>query len=101
MRSTLLAFTLLAHLSSLARADDAAAVVNKAVQAMATSDLRLNRLANMIRTEHGSFFVPGDAITAKHDSFVATRAIEIRRRAYGRQPASKHGSVSERRQWLA
>jgi hypothetical protein len=43
-----------------ARADDAAAVVEKAVQAMAGSELRLHRLSTIIRTDRGTLFLMGE-----------------------------------------
>lgn len=41
-----------------ARADDAAAIVEKAIQATAGSDLRLHRLDRMIRTDRGTLNLP-------------------------------------------
>jgi hypothetical protein len=58
MRSILLASIVLTLLAPAGRADDATDIVDKAVRAMATSDLRLNRLATAVRVERGSFFPP-------------------------------------------
>ncbi len=54
----------------LGRADDAVAIVDKAVQATATSDLRLNRLANVIRADHGTLFMPAGDMAVQRTAYL-------------------------------
>jgi len=58
MRTVILATSVLIVVSGV-RADDPAAVVEKAIQATATSELRLQRLTNVVRTDRGTLFLPG------------------------------------------
>src|SRR5438105_4147725 len=60
MRIFVLAVGLFTLAPAAGRADDAAAILDKAVQATATSDLMLNRLAVMVRTDRGTLFLPGE-----------------------------------------
>jgi len=53
-----------------ARADDATAIVDKAIRSTATSELILNRLSNVLRTERGVFHIPGGDIPADRTSFL-------------------------------
>jgi hypothetical protein len=74
MRAALLAvgtFLLVATV----RADDASAIVDKAVEATATSSLRLHRLSNVVRTDRGTLFMPDGEWTAER---VATYALPDR-----------------------
>jgi hypothetical protein len=73
MRLALPALTFLALVPLTARADDATAVVEKAVGAMANSDLRLNRLRTIVRTERGTISLP-------------TGDVEVQRTAYLNPP---------------
>jgi hypothetical protein len=66
MRNLLLSLTVVALTVSPTRADDADALVDKAIRAMASSDLRLNRLSTVVRVERGSFITPlGEAPTQR------------------------------------
>lgn len=54
----------------LVRAADAVAVVEKAIQATATSDLRLNRLTTVVRTDRGSLFLPTGTIVVERTAYL-------------------------------
>jgi len=70
MRTPLLTIGLIACIVAPVRADDAKAIIDKAVKATASSDLRLNRLQNVIRTEKGTFFVPGADTPARRTAYL-------------------------------
>jgi hypothetical protein len=74
MRTVLLAAGAFLIVSTV-RADDATAILDKAVQATATSALRLHRLANVIRNDRGTLFMPDGEWTAER---VATYALPDR-----------------------
>jgi hypothetical protein len=58
MRLIFLVMAFFASVPLIGRADDAATVVEKAVGVMANSDLRLNRLRTVVRSEHGTINLP-------------------------------------------
>ena len=71
MRTVLLMAGLVALTPQFARADDAAAIVEKAVRATANSDLRLNRLATVIRTDRGSLFMPSGEVPVQRIAYLS------------------------------
>jgi hypothetical protein len=70
MRMVLLTAGLITLVPQFARADDAEAIVEKAVRAMANSDLRLNRLGNVVRTDRGSLFMPGGEVPVRRTAYL-------------------------------
>jgi hypothetical protein len=71
MRTGLLAVGLLTLVPAAGRADDAAAVVERAVIATANSDIRLRRLDTVVRTERGAFFQPTGELPTRRTASLA------------------------------
>jgi hypothetical protein len=70
MRTSLLAVGLLTLVPAAGRADDAAAVVERAVAATAGSDIRLRRLDAVVRAERGSFFQPTGELPTQRTAYL-------------------------------
>jgi hypothetical protein len=70
MRTTLPTLSLLILVCGPGRADDAAAVVEKAVQAMAGSDLRLQRLSAIVRTDRGTLNLPAGEVPVQRTVYL-------------------------------
>src|SRR3954463_14851526 len=78
MRTVVLTLSLLIVAARPAAADEAKDLVNNAIRAMAGSDLRLNRLATVVRIERGIFFVPtGDQPTQRTTSIALPDRIKF------------------------
>jgi hypothetical protein len=71
MRSVLLALAIVALAPQLGRADDTVYNVEKAIRVTANSDLRLNRLATVVRVERGTFFAPTGEISTQRTAYLA------------------------------
>lgn len=71
MRFVLVAAGFIALVPQSALADDAEAIVEKAVRAMANSDLRLNRLATVVRVERGAFYPPVGEIPTRRTAYLS------------------------------
>jgi hypothetical protein len=70
MRTVLLAIGIISSAPQIGWADEAVAIVDRAVQVTANSDLRLNRLQNFIRTEQGTFSMPTGDTPARRTAYV-------------------------------
>jgi hypothetical protein len=75
-RTTIFTIGVLFLAPRFALADDATAVVNKAVEVTANSDLRLNRIQNIIRSEKGAFYPPGGEAPAQRTVYLAPERIK-------------------------
>lgn len=65
-----IAFVMAALLPAATRAGDATTVIDKAIQATARSELILNRLSNVLRTERGVLHLPGEDVPADRTSYL-------------------------------
>jgi hypothetical protein len=70
MRTALIAAGFIVLAPVLARADDAVAIVDKAVQATANSDLRLRRLESVVRSDRGTLFMPGGDMAVQRTAYL-------------------------------
>jgi hypothetical protein len=71
MRTVLLVVGSILLLPAAGRADEAEDILDKAIQATATSALRLNRLANVIRTDRGTLFLPEGPTTFERKAYLS------------------------------
>jgi hypothetical protein len=72
MRSVLLPLAIVALGPQLGRADDAVYIVEKAIRVTANSELRLNRLATVVRVERGTLFPPAGEISTQRTAYLAS-----------------------------
>jgi hypothetical protein len=71
MRAGLLMLGLVSTFSATVRADEPATIVDKAVRVTANSDVRLNRLASVVRTDRGTMFMPEGALLVERTAYLA------------------------------
>ena len=76
LRTVLIAVGIVAVAPPFGRADDAAAIVDKAIRVTANSELRLNRLATVVRTERCTFFQPTGEMPMQRTVYLAPDRIK-------------------------